>query len=268
MSPRSVRWFGSLAIILVVIASCEFIAYLATSFLVSKSLFFCQLRIEESYEMYQHRLQPTLGWPFKNYIKNMKQFNDASGSRPIPAFPDPNRTPPCVSLYGDSYTEATGVDHEHAWSNVLSLLLNCRASNFGVAGYGTDQAYLRFLLNTQDPAKVVILGIFPENIKRDVNQLRNLISTVTICQTKPRFILNNQGELTRVPIPPLSRSEYFEMQDNPTTWRNGAWNISMRGLRSSNTWGVVTGKRFTPPKSKIILTMPATGFWRASSMII
>ena len=168
MTPRSVRWFGSLAIILVVLASCEFLAYLATSFLVSKSLYFCPLRITESYERYQSRLQPTLGWPFKDYIKRMQHSYDASGSRPIPAFPDPNRTPPCVSLYGDSFTEATGVDHEHAWSNVLSRLLNCRASNFGVAGYGTDQAYLRFLLNTQDPAKVVILGIFPENIQRDV----------------------------------------------------------------------------------------------------
>jgi len=215
MTPRSVRWFGSLAIILVVLASCEFIAYLATTFLVSKGLYFCPLRIDEPYEMYQRRLQPTLGWPFKNYINRIKNFYDVSGSRLIPAFPDPHRTPPCVSLYGDSFTEATGVDHEHAWSNVLSLLLNCRASNFGVAGYGTDQAYLRFALNTQDPAQVVILGIFPENIKRNVNQLRNLISTVTICQTKPRFILNNHGETTLVPIPSLSRAEYSEIKDNP-----------------------------------------------------
>jgi lysophospholipase L1-like esterase len=215
MTKKSIHWLGRLIIILVVIASCELIAFAATTILLHRNIIFCPLEITEPYKYYKQLLIPTLGWPSPNYLEYKKDFYDASGSRVIPAFPDPYRTPPHVSLYGDSFTEAWGVDHEHAWSNVLSQLLNCRVSNFGVAGYGTDQAFLRFLHNTQDPAEVVVLGIFTENIKRNVNQLRNLISTVNICQTKPRFILNGQGNLTLVPIPRLSKAEYQDIQNHP-----------------------------------------------------
>jgi lysophospholipase L1-like esterase len=211
MAQRAVHWFGYVAIILVVIGSCELLAFLATFVLIQQNLFYSPDQITESYESYQQRFLPTLGWPSQY---NPERY-DASGSRRIPAFPDPGRTPPRISLYGDSFTEGWGVDQKHAWGNILSILLNCRVSNFGVAGYGTDQAYLRFLQNTQDPAKVVVLGVFTENIKRNVNQLRNLISTVNYCQTKPRFILNNQGQLTLVPIPPLSKSQYYEMHHYP-----------------------------------------------------
>ena len=211
MARRSIHWFGSIVIILVVIVSCELLAFLAAFVIIQENLIYSPHQITESYESYQQRFLPTLGWHSQNDFKR----NDASGSRRVPAFPDPKRTPPRISLYGDSFTEGWGVDNEHAWSNIVSILLNYRVSNFGVAGYGTDQAYLRFLQNTQDPAKVVVLGVFTENIKRNVNQLRNLISTVHSCQTKPRFIPNDQGQLTLVPIPPLSKSEYYEMHHNP-----------------------------------------------------
>lgn len=215
MTKRSIRWLGPLIIILVVFGSLEFLSFLATSIMLHKNLIFCPLDITESYANYERRLLPTLGWPQPNFLEIKKDFYDASGSRQIPAFPDPKLTPPRISLYGDSFTEAWGVSNEQAWSNVLSLLLNCRVSNFGVAGYGTDQAYLRFLQNSQDPAEVVVLGIFPENIKRNVNQLRNLISTVTICQSKPRFILNHRGQLALVPIPSLSQAEYQNIPSTP-----------------------------------------------------
>jgi hypothetical protein len=215
MTKRSIRWLGPLTIFLVVLASCELLAFLATTIMLHKNIIFCPLDITEPYKNYEQRLLPTLGWPSPKYLEIKPDFYDASGSRQIPAFPDPELTPPRISLYGDSFTEAWGVSNEHAWSNDLSLLLNCRVSNFGVAGYGTDQAFLRFLLNTQDPAEVVVLGIFPENIKRDVNQLRNLISTVQICQSKPRFILNDQGKLILVPIPSLSKSEYHDIPSHP-----------------------------------------------------
>jgi hypothetical protein len=212
---RSVRLFGSLFIILVVLIFSEIMAYLTTSILIRNRLFFCPLLITETYENYQRRLEPNWGWPRPNYASAKSEFYDASGSRRIPAFPDPNQTPPLVCLYGDSFTEAYGVGHEHAWGNVLSQLLNCRVSNFGISGYGTDQAFLRFLHLPQDHAKVVILGVFSENIKRNVNQLRNLISTAPVCETKPRFILDNRGKLTLVPIPALTEKEYYEMPVNP-----------------------------------------------------
>lgn len=213
---RSIHWVGTIFLILMGLVISEGAAYLTISFLVHQNFYCCRLHIIETYESYQSHLNPLLGWPPPNFTK-LSNFYDATGSRRIPAFPDPNQTPACVSLYGDSFTACTGVDHGHAWANVLSQLLNCRVSNFGFNGYGTDQAYLRFWENRQDPAKVVILGVFTGDIKRIVNQFRNLISSSgSGCVIKPRFILDPLGRLTLVPIPAVTKREYYEMQANPS----------------------------------------------------
>jgi hypothetical protein len=94
---------------------------------------------------------------------------DKIGSRYVPEFPDPDKYQACVSLYGDSFTWGDEVDDVHAWGNVLSKLLHCRVSNFGVGGYGTDQAYMRFHYNKNDKPKLVILGFYTENIQRNVS---------------------------------------------------------------------------------------------------
>jgi hypothetical protein len=62
---------------------------------------------------------------------------------------------------------------------------------------------------------VVILGFLSENLMRNVNQLRNLISSSTACFLKPRFVLNKEGKLTLVPIPPLTKIEYDTLRENP-----------------------------------------------------
>lgn len=206
---RSVRIIGTLIIIILVIGFAEFMAYIRSCQLVKYSIGFTPLNITESYESYLKRHHPRLGWmPSPANV-------DSEGSRPIPAFLDPGRSRDCVSLYGDSFTESAWVDPEHAWSNVLSLLLNCRVANFGVSGYGTDQAYIRFLDNHSDQAKVVILGFLSENVIRNVNQLRNLISNSTTCLLKPRFILDEYGTLTPIPIPTLKKHEYNTLRENP-----------------------------------------------------
>lgn len=206
---RSVIITGTLLIIFIIVAFAELMSYVKTKYLVNFSIGFTPLNHTEPYESYARRHDPRLGWRSSN------DQVDAVGSRIIPAFSDPKQTPACVSLYGDSFTEGYGVDDEHAWSNVLSEFLDCRVANFGVAGYGTDQAYLRYLGNRQDQAPVVILGYLSENIIRNVNQLRNLLGVVSACQLKPRFILNEQGHLTLVPLPQLTREQYEDLKSNP-----------------------------------------------------
>jgi hypothetical protein len=206
---RSIVISGTILIILMVVACAEFMAYLKSRQLVTYSIGFTPLHISESYENYLGRYHPRLGW--SSFPENL----DAVGSRPIPAFLDPKRTMSCVSLYGDSFIEGFGVAHELAWSNILSELLNCRVANFGVSGYGTDQAFLRFLDNSKDQARVVILGFLSENLMRNVNQLRNLISSSTSCFIKPRFVLNEEGQLTLVPIPPVTKKEYDALSRTP-----------------------------------------------------
>jgi lysophospholipase L1-like esterase len=205
----SVRFFGTIIIFILVAGSAELLAYIKTCHLVKYGIGFTPLDFAETYEGFVARHHPKLGW--LPSPANM----DSEGSWPIPAFPDPARTPACVSLYGDSFTEGAGVDRAHAWSNVLSKFLHCRVANFGVSGYGNDQACLRFLENNHDQAKVVILGFLSENPMRNVNQLRNLIATSLTCLLKPRFVINAQGQLTLVPLPTLTERDYRALKENP-----------------------------------------------------
>jgi hypothetical protein len=88
-------------------------------------------------------------------------------------------------------------------------------ANYGVPGYGTDQAYLRFHDNTRDEAEIVLLGVLSENIQRNVNQLRNFLIPSSQCQTKPRFLLDKQGHLRLVPLPQLTAKNYEDFIKNP-----------------------------------------------------
>ncbi len=214
---RSVRWVGSVLIILAILAVGEVMAGLLSHMIArTTGIPFYLPHVTESFKDYQARLNPSLGWPSPDISKRRSNFYDASGSRLLPAFPDPNRDPAGVSLYGDSFTEGEGVDHEHAWSNVLSRLLNCRVANYGVSGYGSDQAYLRYLANSGDRARVVILTFVVENIQRHVNQFRNLLGPTPQCITKPIFLLNAEGQLTLVPVPPIKTAEeYVALAQNP-----------------------------------------------------
>jgi lysophospholipase L1-like esterase len=184
---------------------------------VSKGIFYAP-HVKETYGDYITRLDPWLGWPSHTAYRG--PLLDAAGSRQVPAFPDPARQPPCVSLYGDSFTWGEDVDHEHAWGNVLARLLKCRVANYGVAGYGADQAYLRFHLKKDDPARIVIFGFLSENITRHVGQFRNLAAPTPQFQIKPRFILNGRGELQLIPIPFLSSWDYPEFIQHPERFLN------------------------------------------------
>jgi hypothetical protein len=164
------------------------------------------------YESYLSRRDPVLGWPPPAAFGTDGK-HDEWGSRIIPAFADGRDA--CVSLYGDSYAWSEEVGPEDAWSNVLSALLGCRVSNYGVGGYGTDQAYLRFSRNARDTAPIVVLAHFPGDIVRNVTQFRTLVTGAPQFDLKPRFVLDANGALELVPMPELSEGEYLRMVEAP-----------------------------------------------------
>ena len=104
---------------------------------------------KETDKAYLSTRDPVTGWPGTA----PSDRHDPSGSRPVPAFPTPGEER--VWLYGDSFVYANEVDDADAWGNQLSLKLNRRVANFGIPGYGTDQAYLRFKNTANDRAGVV-----------------------------------------------------------------------------------------------------------------
>ena len=163
----------------------------------------------KDYNDYLSYRDNVLGWPPPKRFG--KGHLDLSGSRRVPAFDDPAKYKSCVSLYGESFTQGGEVDDEHAWGNLLSNLLSCRVANYGIGGYGTDQAYLRFKHNNKDEANLVILGYMSENIERNLTRVRDLLTAEQSFALKPRFVLNKQGNLELIPLPDLSEHTYQQL---------------------------------------------------------
>jgi hypothetical protein len=110
-------------------------------------------------------------------------------------------------------------------------------SNYGVSGYGTDQALVRFRRTSNDAAPTAILGIFPENLLRNVNQYRALFGFPQHPQwLKGRFTLDGADALRWIARPQIGLDgfvelhrdpskiiphEYFlpDTRDGPVTWR-------------------------------------------------
>jgi hypothetical protein len=216
---RSVRLWRWFCIFLIVFAVFELSSYMTGRFYIiprRKFIFYLTPDSKDiskaNFEDYMKMRHPILGWPSPSAFGG-ERF-DGSGSRWIPSFPDTNTQ--VVSLYGDSYTYGADVGHRDAWSNVLSKMIGARVANFGVGGYGTDQAYLRFKFNIDDHAETVILTIFPDNLKRNVNQQRYFLSphSGSVFGLKPRFIPADDS-VRSVSLPEMNHSEFVASFDNP-----------------------------------------------------
>jgi len=162
---------------------------------------------KEGFRIYLNEtIHPTFGWFFK------RDDLTPAGYRASPA--GENFDAPCLSLYGDSFTYGEEVNRFEAWGNVLASLLGCRVDNYGVSGYGSDQAYMRFLHNKEDQARWVVLTHLTENITRNVNQNHAMIYGGNIL-LKPRFITNEKGNLKRIDIPRLGLEDYESFVKRP-----------------------------------------------------
>lgn len=196
-----------------VVLVIELTAYLAIQFILlprEPAFFFRSPSINASeFGRYMNIRDSLLGWPARHTDEKGVEVIE---SRPIPAYPTAGNE--CVSLYGDSFTYGDEVEHSEAWSNLLSSLAKCRVGNYGIGGYGTDQAYLRFLKNVHDAARVSILGIFPENVLRNVNRYRYFLDARTIFSLKPRFILE-KDQLQLVEMPVWSQEEFRVATQTP-----------------------------------------------------
>lgn len=161
-----------------------------------------------SFDEYMRIRDPILGWPYpREYGANLT----ASGAQRNPLFPDESSDTSCVSLYGDSFTQGGDTTSpDKNWGNVLSRSMNCYVANFGVGGYGTDQAYLRFRENTGDRSPIVVFGVHPADVTRNLTRVRDLENYGKWFALKPRFVLVD-GELTLVPIPILTEDEYLRV---------------------------------------------------------
>ena len=213
ISRHSIFYVFSIVVVLVVL---ETASYSVVKVLQKKGVFYKPV-VHASYQDYLSKRDPLLGWPSPGEFGTGDKY-DSSGSRIIPSFPDAKNHQACISLYGDSFTYSSEVDHADAWSNVLSRLLGCRVANYGVGGYGTDQSYLRFKKNADDGSGIVFLNHLSENILRNVNQFRDLLYPAKGLSFTPRFVVNEAGDLDLIPLPAFSAAQYKDVVSYPAEY--------------------------------------------------
>jgi hypothetical protein len=146
---------------------------------------------------------------------------------------------PCLALYGDSFTFGSEVAPEFAWGNVLTERLGCRVDNYGVPGYGTDQAYVYFQRRHRqafDKAPVVILTHLSENIVRNITQDLGFIYDMTLA-LKPRFVAQSDGHLRLVPIPRLVPADYDAYRRNMSQFLRAEYLLPSKSALSKRRLG-------------------------------
>ncbi|MEE3329348.1 MAG: hypothetical protein VX246_00645 [Myxococcota bacterium] len=158
------------------------------------------------YEAYLTKRDPVLGWP----APNSPQL-DPSGARLAPDAGAPN----CGAVYGDSFSFGSNVTDAAPYSNRLSERLGCRVANFAVAGYGTDQALMRYRSHEPGNTSFVVLAHLTENVMRNVNQYRALLYPTAKNGFKPRFVLDPRGSLEDVAIPSIAPADYSKFVSRP-----------------------------------------------------
>ena len=148
----------------------------------------------------RHHIDHTLGWEPKPKTKGTKRNRldqewqwsiNERGARYNQKFQV--NASPYIAAFGDSYTFGDEVNDDNTWEYYLSLQLKRYVANYGVGGYGTDQALLRYQkkLNEGLRPTFAILGIYQSNFNRVVNRFRPFYNVNTGFKLgfKPEFTL-------------------------------------------------------------------------------
>jgi len=149
-------------------------------------------------------LDPELGWRYAPGRASGQYTSNHWGAR---GPRDPAARPPegvlRVAAFGDSFVHGNEVADDEAWSHVLEDLdPGIEVLNFGVGGYGTDQALLRYERHAPDlNARVIVLGFTSVDYSRNLERYRPFLAPDDLPLAKPRFRLDGEGGLVEVPTP-------------------------------------------------------------------
>ena len=111
-----------------------------------------------------------------------------------------------IALVGDSFTFGLEVVYEETWGHQLEMALgpDFQILNFGVDGYGVDQAYMRYQRDVVPwLPEVVILGVISHDLRRTMCIYGFLcFPGFEMPFAKPRFVLKgHELALLNVPLP-------------------------------------------------------------------
>ena len=163
-------------------------------------------------------LDSVLGWRYRAGFARGGDVMSAQALRNLRTY---DTVPPPgivrVAAFGDSFTYGNEVTTAEAWPSMIEAAhRDVEVLNFGVGGYGVDQALLRWQLegHVYDP-HVVVMGFTPDDLRRLVNVYRPFIDPTEFPLAKPRFLLDEGGALRLVPAPLRDTSDYAALLREP-----------------------------------------------------
>lgn len=156
-------------------------------------------------------LDSTLGWRYRASHRDPTNRLNSTGVRSDHEYaPTPRRGVLRVAAFGDSFVYSNEVGNGDAWCALVEQLDPAiEVLNYGVGGYGVDQAYLRYLAEgTRLGPRVVLIGFALDDLGRLVNVYRRFRSTREIPLVKPRYLLQPDGRLELLPSPIHRPADY------------------------------------------------------------
>jgi hypothetical protein len=122
-----------------------------------------------------------------------------------------------IAAFGDSFVYGNEVDNGDNWTSLLEGDgSEIEALNFGVGGYGVDQAYLRYLREGHRfSPHVVVMGFISDDLRRLVNVYRRFVDSREVALAKPRFVMNGDDGLRILPNPLPSLTHYAHLIEQP-----------------------------------------------------
>lgn len=206
----------NLVILIAIIALAEFGSYLVFKRMAWRFTFNdpqVHLKTMEEIDSVRHLFDPDLGFDRLPDGRRLVKDYGTNG----------------VSTYGDSYTEGDEIQDHETWQTYLSSKLQVNVLNYGLNGYGTDQAYLRFKkYHPGLKAEVAVLCLITENINRCLNVYRPFYAATSgAFLPKPRFLLEDGVNVllpnplrTPADLDRLMDPEFFEEMGKHDRWYN------------------------------------------------
>ena len=160
---------------------------------------------------------PILGWTIKpnGFWQDLYRANSKGirGTKEYQFFPPKSIIR--IATFGDSFTHGEEVKNEFTWQEqMIRLNPHLEVINFGVGGYGLDQAFLRYSNEGKlYHPHIVLMGFMQDNINRLVNVYRPFYAP-GIPLTKPRFILQDNS-LVLLPNPLADLNNCKDLLRNP-----------------------------------------------------
>ncbi|MGQ0715414.1 MAG: SGNH/GDSL hydrolase family protein [Gemmatimonadaceae bacterium] len=164
-------------------------------------------------------IDSALGWRYRPGYRNGADAVTMQGLRADRVY---DSMPPNgvlrVAAFGDSFVYGNEVGNADSWTALIEQdAPRIEALNFGVGGYGVDQAYLRYLVDGESfSPHVVVMGFISDDLRRLVNVYRRFVDSREVALSKPRFVLDTNQGLRLVSNPMPTRADYERLLTHPS----------------------------------------------------